>query len=300
MMTGVTTRGVGVARFRAAGPAGVHRIAAWNNSHQTAPYLGWDYSPYQDEFPAGLDFVFMVTLDRGVLAPSTDDFSASDNPWPVANPGPGHISLSADRGVVGAAITITGANLPSDARLPLIWSTVTGAGILTPMGGTKEWRRPLGEVRTPSDGSFALKFAVPEDLGGDHRIEICQGADVLAAAGFVVFPELVSYTEKVRAGEPIHVHVRGSGMRDYDKTYGLTYDNSYIGYSCGGSNSGNVHFRFTATGAPGTHLIDLYPMIYRGRDETPRGIYAMPHLSYADDHPLRKVPAIRLAIEVVE
>ena len=270
------------------------------NSHQPAPYLGWDNCPYQDEFPAGLDFPFRVTSDLGALAPEIDDFSASDNPWPVENPGPGRIALSADRGTIGTVIAITGSHFPPSARLPLIWSTVTGAGILTPVGGTKEWRRPLGEVRTNAGGEFSLEFTVPEDLGGDHRIEICQGSDVLAAAGFVILPALVSYTEKVRVGEAVHVHLRGTGLRDYDKSYALTYDNAYVGYSCGGSNSGNTRFRFTATGAPGTHVVDLYPMIYRGRDDAPRGMFAMPHLSYADDHPLRRVPAFRLAITVHE
>ncbi len=301
MMTGVTTRGVGVARIRAAGPAGVHHIAAWNNSHHTAPYLGWDNCPFQDEFAAGLDFQFTVTRDEGVLPPGADDFAAFDNPMDVDNPGPGTLDLAPDRGIVSSKTMLRGAGLPPNARLPLVWCTLVGGGILaSAVGDVREWRRPLGEVRTGADGSFTMPFKIPDDRGGNHRIEICRGSDVLAAADFVVLPSLVSYTEQVRAGETVNIHIQGGGYRDYDKTYALTYDNSYIGYSCGGSNSGNLRFRFTATGAPGTHLLDFYPMIYRGRDELPRGVYAMPHLSYADDHPLRKVPAFRLAIEVVE
>lgn len=300
MMTGVTTHGVGTARFRAAGPVGVHYIAAWNNSHQSAPYLGWDTCPYQDEFPGGLDFQFRVTEDPGVLPLDMEDFSALDNPWETTVEGPGRLCPTPDRGIVGSTTTLQGSNLPPSARLQLIWATVTGGGIIPLKDGARELRRNLGEVRTAPDGTFSTDFKVPHDLGGQHRIEICQGSNVLAAAGFVVSLSIISYTQKVRAGEPVHVQMDGCGWTNIDNTYAVTWDNSYIGYSCGVSNSGDIQFRFTATGVPGTHLLDLYPMIYKGKAELPRGIYSMPQLTYTDDHPLRKTPSIRFSIEVVE
>jgi len=61
-----------------------------------------------------------------------------------------------------------------------------------------------------------------------------------------------------------------------------------------------VRFRLPATGAPGTHLIDLYPTIYRAKDpgRMPRGVYSVPQLTYADDHPGEDLPAFRYAFEV--
>jgi hypothetical protein len=103
----------------------------------------------------------------------------------------------------------------------------------------------------------------------------------------------------VRAGEKIAVHLKGGGWTTYDNTYAVTYDNSYIGYGCGFSTGGDLQFSFTATGAPGTHLLDLYPTIYKGEDLTPK-VYSLPLLTYAYDHPIRKTPAIRFSVEIVE
>ena len=103
---------------------------------------------------------------------------------------------------------------------------------------------------------------------------------------------------RVRAGEDVKIHLKGVGWTTYDNTYAVSYDNSYIGYVCGFSTNGDVQFSITATGAPGTHLIDLYPTIYKGKEAQPR-VYSIPQLTYADDHPQRITPAIRLAIEVI-
>ncbi len=297
LMTAVTTRGLGVARFRAAGPAGMHLIAAWNNSYQSAPYLAWDSSPFQDEFRSGIDFAFRVTEDQGPPPPEMDDFSADDNPWPFEVSGPGKLKLSADRGPVGQTTTLRGSGLPPSAHLPLIWTSVIGDRVTHV--GIRELRRNAGEVRTGPDGTFAFDFKIPDDLGGSHRIEICRGAEVLAAAGFVITPSIVSFTQKVRPMEQIHVHLKGGGWTTYDNTYAVTYDNAYVGYACGLSTGGDMEFHFTATGAPGTHILDLYPTVYKGQDLMPR-IYSLPMLTYASDHPVRKTPAIRLSIEVVE
>lgn len=297
LMTGVTTKGVGLARFRAAGPVGVHLIAAWNNSYQAAPYLAWDTSPFQDEFPSGVDFAFNVTVDPGFLPPEVDDFSASDNPWPPDTNVAGELELSVDRGVVGQETTLRGCGLPPNSHFPLIWTTVIGDRVTHV--GIRELKRNLGEVRTGPDGAFELHFKVPDDLGGSHRVEVCWGADVLAATAFVILPSVVSFTRTVRAGDQIAVHLKGGGWTTYDNTYAVTYDNSYVGYACGLSTGGDMQFHFTATGAPGTHILDLYPTVYKGKDEMPR-IYSLPQLTYTTDHPVRKTPAIRLCVEVVE
>jgi hypothetical protein len=32
----------------------------------------------------------------------------------------------------------------------------------------------------------------------------------------------------------------------------------------------------------------------------PRGVFSVPQLTYTDDHPQRRTPAVRMAIEIVE
>jgi hypothetical protein len=129
---------------------------------------------------------------------------------------------------------------------------------------------------------------------------VLAGDDVVGAAGLVIQPSVLSVSAtRVRAGEQVSIHLKGLGWTTYENTYAATYDNSYIGYVCGFSTNGDVVFTVTATGQRGTHLIDLYPTIYKGKDLQPR-IYSMPQLTYATDHPQRITPAMQLAIEIVD
>ena len=47
----------------------------------------------------------------------------------------------------------------------------------------------------------------------------------------------------------------------------------------------------------GMHLIDFYPGIYQG-PEGGQQLYRLPQLTYADDHPGNRIPALRFAFEV--
>ncbi|HWW88247.1 MAG TPA: hypothetical protein VNZ26_31835, partial [Vicinamibacterales bacterium] len=92
--------------------------------------------------------------------------------------------------------------------------------------------------------------------------------------------------------------LKGVGWTDYDNIYVATYDNAYMGYACGFNSHGDVVINFTATGAPGAHIIDLYPGIYQGPPSEPQQLYRLPQLTYADDHPGNKIPAIRVIFNV--
>jgi len=297
MMTGVTTRGVATARFRAAGPAGKHYIAIWNNSYQSTPYLAFFRSPFRDQFEVPIEFVYNVTADNGLPPVSKDDFSAADNPWPVETVGAATLKLSPDRCYVGDAVTLTGAHFPPNTAVDVYWRTAAGDRVN--VGGITEYQGRLGTVRTSAAGELSFDFVAPDDLGGSHRMEVKAGEELLAPTCLVIMPKLLSCTSKVKAGEKIHVHLHGTGWSTYENTYAATWDNSYIGYACGFSTQGDMQFHFTATGAPGTHLLDLYPTIYKGADEMPK-VYSLPQLTYADDHPERKTPAFRLAVEITE
>lgn len=82
----------------------------------------------------------------------------------------------------------------------------------------------------------------------------------------------------------------------------IVYDNSYLGYACGFNSQGDVTLNLVATGAPGTHLVDLYPMIFVGHGKGPWN-YEIPQLTSGRDHPgLQlgyRLPVLRMAIEIV-
>ncbi|MFN8633730.1 MAG: hypothetical protein U0893_07755 [Chloroflexota bacterium] len=295
-MSAVTTHGVAVARFRAAGPVGSRLISVWHNSFFGIPYLNWQQGPFKDVPSA--EFTFKVTSDPGVLPIAVENFSAADNPWPLPVNPSGALSFSVDRGTVGQPTTLAGSNLPANTTLKLRWWTMIGNRVSGT--GFSDASTDLGEVVTGADGRFSKAMTIPDDLGGQHRMEVLAGDEVVGAAGLVIQPSVLSISStRVRAGEQVAIHLKGLGWTTYENTYATTYDNSYIGYVCGFSTNGDVQFTVTATGQPGTHLIDLYPTIYKGKDLQPR-IYSMPQLTYATDHPQRITPAMQIAIEIVD
>ena len=90
----------------------------------------------------------------------------------------------------------------------------------------------------------------------------------------------------VKEGQPFTIHLKGVGWTQLDNTVGVDYDNSYIGYGCGFNSNGDVLLHLHATGGPGTHLIDLYPMLYSLSPSFANTPYGMvPVLTYAQDEP---------------
>jgi hypothetical protein len=84
-------------------------------------------------------------------------------------------------------------------------------------------------------------------------------------------------------------------------TLAVTHDDAATGYACGFNSNGDITIDLIATGKPGTHLINLYPAIYKGKDRVPWN-YQTPFLTYAQEFPARfagyRLSAYRLAIEV--
>lgn len=298
-MSAVTTRGVATAKIRAAGPAGDHRISVWHNSFNSIPYLNWQQGPYKD-VPNG-DFVFHVTAgasDPDQVRPFVEAASPTDVPWKPDVQTSGTMRFTQDRGMVGEPTTLEGTGLPADADIRLRWMTMVGNRV-SAIGFTED-ASDLATVRTDSAGRFSHQMTIPDDLGGQHRVDAFVGETLLATTGLVIQPSVVGVEKRqARVGEQVAIHLKGVGWTTYDNTYAVTYDNSYIGYVCGFSTAGDVQFTVTATGQRGTHIVDLYPTIYKGKDAQPR-VYSVPQLTYRDDHPGRLTPAIRLTIEIVD
>jgi hypothetical protein len=140
---------------------------------------------------------------------------------------------------------------------------------------------------------------IPSDLGGLHTLILKNGDKVLGRAPFFVETSIVSMTPMSGpAGTPVTIRLKGVGWTEYDNIYVATYDNAYMGYVCGFNSQGDVVVNFTASGQPGQHLIDLYPGIYQGPPTEPQQLYRTPQLTYADDHPGNKIPALRFMFEI--
>ena len=112
-------------------------------------------------------------------------------------------------------------------------------------------------------------------------------------------------TNTFKEGQEFTISIKGVGWTQLDNTLGVDYDNSYMGYGCGFNSNGYMVIHLRATGGPGTHIIDLYPMLYSLSPSFANTPYGMvPVLTYARDYPGlalgSHVPAIRVAIKVVQ
>ncbi|MBI2935527.1 MAG: hypothetical protein HYY31_01745 [Chloroflexi bacterium] len=188
--------------------------------------------------------------------------------------------------------------------MDLRWVTGRGSDAL----GTRYMAEVLVRKATAGpDGSLTAPFQVTDDRGGWQALKVVQGDSLLAEIPFYVDRSIVGVSpQRVKAGETFTVNIKGGGWTQLDKGVAVTYDNSYIGYACAVTSSGDVTMYLVATGEPGIHLIDLYPMIYQDKNDVVPEFwnYQLPQLTALEDHPGLalgyKLPIIRLAVEVVK
>ena len=303
------TRGVAHATIRAAGPVGKHTIES--SSAMQSDYL----NPQQSPIPwANLhDVTFKVTKDAGAPKASTE---WPMNVKPTVPPsttlgdedvvGDGTASLSKTRGIVNSITQMTARNLDPSTRLTLAWKTVVGNRVNCQGICWTFERTAIGTATTDANGAIQVGVRIPDGLGGWHVIQLLRGDNVVAEVPFYVERNFVHISAtKVKRGQQITIHLKGVGWTQLDNTAAVLYDNSYIGYGCGFNSNGDVQIKVTATGQPGTHLIDLYPMLYSQNPVYTTAVYGMvPFLSFRRDAPGLaagyRLPAIHLAIDIVK
>ena len=294
-VTAAGTRGSAVARFRAAGPAGDHFVKIYTG-WQGQSYLNYEQAP--NAYLPRPEFAFHTTA-----GPSSTPATYADEYQPYSLPGPevfvanGKLSFGPTQGPVGAQATLRGEGFPANSTLDLFWQTYVGSRVSGNGFGPQE--NAIAKVKVGSDGKIEFPLTVPEDLGGEHGIELRDGEKSLGRAYFAIETTIVSMEPASGpAGTPVTIHLKGVGWTEYDNMYAATYDNAYMGYACGFNSQGDVAITFKAAGEPGVHLIDLFPGIYQGPPTENQLLYRMPQLTYADDHPGNKIPALHFKFNV--
>lgn len=288
------TRGSAVARFRAAGPAGDHVIKLYTG-WQGQGYLNYEQSPVAN-LPRP-QFVFRTTSGGPAREAYAEPYQPQAIPKSEVQVAGATLSLSPTQGPVGTHAVLRGEGLPPNTSLQLIWQTSVGSRVST--SGFEAQEKVLAQLNVGSDGRLGSPVMVPEDLGGLHALILRSGDREIGRAFFAIETSIVSITpSKGPAGTPVTIHLKGVGWTEYDNIYVATYDNAYMGYVCGFNSQGDVVMNFTAAGQPGPHLIDLYPGIYQGPASAPQQLYRLPQLTYADDHPGNKIPALRFTFEI--
>jgi hypothetical protein len=295
LVTATATKGSAVARFRAAGPVGDHFIKLYTG-WQGQSYLNFEQAP--NAYLPRPDFTFHTTAGP----PSTPAVYAEDyQPYPLADSEihvtNGKLSLSPTQGPVGTRAVLRGEGFPGLTTLDLVWETYVGSRVSG--NGFSPQQKPIAKVKVGRSGVIEFPLTIPEDLGGVHALELRDGKKAVARVYFAIETSIVNMVPSSGpAGTPVTIHLKGVGWTEYDNLYAATYDNAYMGYVCGFNSQGDVVFTFKAAGEPGTHLIDLFPGIYQGPPTENQLLYRMPQLTYADDHPGNKIPALHFNFEV--
>jgi hypothetical protein len=292
-VTAAGTRGSAVARFRAAGPAGDHVVKTYTG-WQGQAYLNYEQSPVA-ALPRP-QFTFHTTA--GEVEGSVYAEPYQQQPMPPADlKGGATLTVTPTQGPVGTPIKLAGSSFKAGTALQLVWETYVGSRVSGEGFTPKE--SIVGEVKAGADGHVDSSFTIPDDLGGLHTLTLKNGDEAVARAHFAIETSIVSMTPTSGpAGTQVSIHLKGVGWTEYDNIYAVTYDNAYMGYACGFNSQGDVVINFAAAGAPGAHVIDLYPGIYQGPPTEPQQFYRLPQLTYADDHPGNKIPALHFTFEV--
>jgi hypothetical protein len=307
-----TTRGALTFKLRAAGDVGAHWIEYAGSSH-TVPYLNMEQSPvpWTDSHRRK----FTITRDAGtprasiewpaVVSPTIDARTTLSAANLTSESAGARVQLSSTSGPILSRVQVNAAGLTPNAAVQLSWSTVVGNRVNCTGQCWSFVDVPLGTATTGADGTLSASITVPDGLGGWHVVQVAQGGKVKAQVPYYVKRSLVGLPKVVRAGKPFIVELKGVGWTQLDNTVAVTYDNAYIGYACGFNSNGYVRIQLLATGRPGTHLIDLYPLLYTQQPAYPYPQLGMvPLLSFGQDAPGLaagyQLPAFRLAIKVVK
>jgi len=306
------TRGVAKVRIRASGPVGKHTIDIADAI--SFKYLNIQQSPIP--WGTGFSFTFIVTKDSGRPAPRID--------WP-ANVAPtvttrttldaaglsaatsAVATLSTTSGNVMSKVAVNATGLAPNTAVDLAWGTVVGNRVNCTGTCWSFVSVPLGKATASATGTLTSAIQVPDGLGGWHVVQVLQAGLVKAQVPYFVKRSFVGNgvsSLRLKRGAHFTIHLKGVGWTQLDNTIAVTYDNSYVGYGCGFNSNGDVVMNMIATGAPGTHLIDMYPLLYTQQPSYANTPYGMvPVLTYERDAPGLalgyQLPAMRLAITIV-
>ena len=309
-MQALWTRGSATAVIRASGSLGNHLLQVQDGIGIT--YLNIIQSPVP--FANGGSATFKITKDAGAPAAyivfpkkttptvslRTTLTSIGLDPSSSAT-----ATLSKSEGPVGTKTTVNVKGMITSGTHTLVWSTVVGSRVNCPTSTCWIYNGiPLGTVDVTS-ADFSKEVEIPDNLGGWHVIQVKKGDVVEAQVPFYVQESIFNYvdkkgkvvsagiakansvpipesrdgsgvpTNKFKVGEEFTIAMKGVGWTQLDNTLAVTYDNSYIGYGCGFNSNGYMVIHLKATGAPGTHIIDLHPLMYTNQPSfagTPYGM----------------------------
>jgi len=308
-MTGVMNRGTATAEVRAVGPPGEHILQVWRN-YRGVPYVTNNTQSPLGPVAGGRQSVWTVE----VTEPETRPDPAWVDPLLEEHPIEAHypdldedtdaeLDISPEYGQAGTDAIITGEGFPADTEVDLLWYQHVGEGIRGTDVVPQAKRDVLPTVTTDDRGRFQVDVEIPVAEGSTRPIVAEVDGREVAVTGFMMQPSIETFEPTSGpVGTEIEIELSGIGWTNYENSPFFVYDNQLLGYGCGTSDdyhSTTVRTVLRAAGEPGYHCIDVYPSLFRMKEDEPE-FEVKPHLSYHDNHPVRPLPACHMVFEVTE
>jgi hypothetical protein len=289
-LSAVTTGGSASFTIPATGRPGDHLLEILHGEF-TFAYRNMQQNPEPDRPRFALPFT--ITPGEPVLPPPPEQQAqTSVRNLPAAD---GALTTSQPFSGIGRPLVVGGAGFEPGKAYELSWNTMTGNRVSG--GGWEESGKVVAKASADAAGGIAFRFAVPDDLGGQHRFYVNDDPQHRQGFYWIAPTALPLDVGEGPVGTTFMVHLKGVGWTETANIYTIVYDNSYIGYACGFNSQGDVQIFLKATGEPGWHFIDLYPAIYKGQESRPMN-FRIPQLTYAADHPGEDLPAFHFAFDV--
>jgi hypothetical protein len=327
----IWTRGVGKVVIYAAGPIGIHYVNVGNAIGFT--YLNVIQSPIPFTNGGSIPFTVIrdigISAPTETFPPQVTATSNLHTTLTTVGLDPttqATMTLSQKDGPILTKVKVSTSAIPVDGTYQMVWSTVVGNRVNCPTSTCWAFSSiPLSTV-VVKNGTSTTDITIPDNLGGWHVIQLMKGNTIESQAPFYVKESIMPFYDKngnqtgmgiakfdpstapeviargqaglpatsFKAGEDFTISIKGVGWTQLDNTLAVTYDNSYIGYGCGFNSNGYMVVRLKATGAPGTHIIDLHPLLYTNQPSFANTPYGMLPVLTSD----RDFPGLALGYQV--
>ncbi len=329
-MQSMWTRGTAKIMLRASGAIGDHVLEV-KNALQTA-YLNVIQSPIP--YTNSGTGIFKVTKDNGLLPakiiyPTTMEPTVAARTMLTTvglDPNSKAVAtLSTSSGTINTKTTMNVTGLSTTGTHQIVWATVVGNRVNCTGVCWAYDALPVATVDVTGT-AFTKELTIPDNLGGWHVLQVKKGdlieaqipfylkqsilpfldkagkvigmgiakADLSTAPDVIARGQSGAPTNKFKAGEEFTISLKGVGWTQFDNTQAVTYDNSFVGYGCGFNSNGYVVIHLRATGAPGTHIIDLHPVMYTNQPSFANTPYGMMPVLTSD----RDFPALALGYQI--
>ena len=307
-----TTRGVTTFKIRASGKPGAHWIEYAGSSH-TVPYLNMEQSPVP--WTDSHRVKFTVTKDAGVPKTYVEN-AVSVTPTvsarttvidaDVAKDSTAKVTIDSNRGPILSKTNVSATGLTPNAPVQIsldlgrrqqgqLHRPVLEVHVAAPRAGDRDCERDArGAGHDPGRARRLARDPARPGRQGHGPGAVLREAELREGAeGREGRPALLRRAQGRRL-DAARQHARGSPTTTATSAT-----------PAGSTRTAYVRVQLFATGEPGTHLIDLYPLLYTQQPAYPYSQLGMvPLLGFARDAPGLAagydIPAIRLAIKVVK